>query len=187
MKTSTIIWLAMLLLILIVGLMYSTRKNQLTTSQQDLQPTEQLVDKELISPDCPTIEELDQCIPERVLFQADGFFKFKQSKLTRQAVAQLKTLAMKIEPGTVVEVTGYADRIGRAHHNMILSEKRANAVANYLRTKVSATFITKGMGETYSISGCKSRVSGNNLIDCLKPDRRIEILYTSAGVCLTKR
>lgn len=73
-------------------------------------------------------------------------------------------------------VRGYADRLGTAQYNQRLSERRASAVAEYLRDKGNfAKIETSGLGETQPVASCASSLPRRALIDCLAPDRRIVI------------
>ena len=78
----------------------------------------------------------------------------------------------------LVLVTGHTDRIGTQAYNQRLSERRADAVRNYLvergvpRDKIE----TLGMGKTQPVPGvvCDQK-NMKQLIACLAPNRRVEI------------
>ncbi len=55
---------------------------------------------------------------------------------------------------TIVAISGHTDSVGSSSSNQVLSEQRARAVANYLRTrKISdARFEVIGLGENYPIA-----------------------------------
>ena len=80
-------------------------------------------------------------------------------------------------------ITGHTDRLGAQGYNQKLSEKRAAAVKDYLVGKgVEANRVyTEGKGKKQPVTGtsCKNlgKESGKNkkLVDCLQPDRRVEI------------
>lgn len=75
-----------------------------------------------------------------------------------------------------VVITGHTDRIGSDTYNQKLSEKRAIAVASYLKSKGIATEIeTRGAGERQAVSSCDAGLSRSKLIRCLAPDRRVTI------------
>jgi outer membrane protein OmpA-like peptidoglycan-associated protein len=48
------------------------------------------------------------------------------------AVLDEAVTSLKANPGVVIDVNGYCDAIGGMEYNQRLSERRANAVANYL-------------------------------------------------------
>ncbi|MPN01133.1 Outer membrane protein A [bioreactor metagenome] len=88
-----------------------------------------------------------------------------------------KAKAIKLE---VILAVGHTDRIGSDSYNQKLSEKRAAAVKEYLVAKgIEANRVyTEGKGETQPVTGdkCgKSDKKSKSLIDCLQPDRRVDI------------
>ena len=73
-------------------------------------------------------------------------------------------------------VTGHADRLGTQQYNQKLSEKRANAVAGFIRSRgVSAEIDTLGAGKTQSIKSCDDKLPRAKLVECLAPNRRVVI------------
>ena len=64
------------------------------------------------------------------------FFGFDEFTLDDNAIRQLNTLVemLQTESGWEVEIIGYTDDLGDLTYNQMLSEKRANAVGNYLQT-----------------------------------------------------
>lgn len=88
-----------------------------------------------------------------------------------------KLKGMKLE---VIIAVGHTDRIGSDKYNQKLSEKRAEAVKAYLVGKgVEPNRVyTEGKGEKQPVTGdkCgKSEKKSKKLIECLQPDRRVEI------------
>jgi outer membrane protein OmpA-like peptidoglycan-associated protein len=55
---------------------------------------------------------------------------------------------------TMIEISGHTDSTGAASYNQQLSERRADSVANYLRSTgiLSARIATQGLGEHYPIA-----------------------------------
>jgi OOP family OmpA-OmpF porin len=98
----------------------------------------------------------------------------------QQALDQLYTQLSNLDPkdGSVV-VLGVTDRIGSDAYNQKLSEKRAQSVVDYLISKgIPANKISpRGMGESNPVTGntCDNVKARAALIDCLAPDRRVEI------------
>ena len=78
----------------------------------------------------------------------------------------------------LVLVTGHTDRIGTQQYNQKLSERRADAVRDYLVSKGVAKdkIETLGMGKTQPLPGvvCHQK-NFRALVACLAPDRRVEI------------
>jgi OOP family OmpA-OmpF porin len=87
----------------------------------------------------------------------------------------------QVEYDTIL-VVGHADRIGTKAYNQALSQRRANSVRSYLAGKgVPADRIkTEGRGE-FEPSTDPNACTGmrkQKLIDCLQPDRRVEVTVT---------
>ncbi|MFI4904204.1 MAG: OmpA family protein, partial [Burkholderiales bacterium] len=84
----------------------------------------------------------------------------------------------------LVLVTGHTDRIGTQAYNQKLSERRADAVRDYLVSKgVPRDKIeTLGMGKTQPIPGvvCNQKAL-RELIACLAPNRRVEVEVKGEG------
>jgi outer membrane protein OmpA-like peptidoglycan-associated protein len=74
---------------------------------------------------------------------------------------------------TVVEVAGHTDSTGAADYNQQLSERRANAVAQYLESQGLANnrVVTVGAGETRP-------VADNSTPDGRQANRRVELTLT---------
>ena len=55
---------------------------------------------------------------------------------------------------TMIEITGHTDSTGAEGYNQLLSERRADSVANYLRSRnvLYARIATQGLGERYPIA-----------------------------------
>jgi outer membrane protein OmpA-like peptidoglycan-associated protein len=107
------------------------------------------------------------------------YFNFNSSVLTPSAKTKLNQLATALKSSNVssVKIVGFADEIGSDGYNMRLSQKRANAVAAYLRgkgLKVIGNSEVRGLGETSSQSECAD-VKGKALHACLWRDRRVEV------------
>jgi OmpA-OmpF porin, OOP family len=120
-------------------------------------------------------------LPQTVHYSTDAFFDFDESTLRpegRAALDELVTELGEVKYGSI-RVIGYTDRLGGDQYNMALSERRANAVKNYLARHSVPTerieAVGKGKadptGETRDCTGPKSP----KLIKCLQPDRRVDI------------
>lgn len=120
---------------------------------------------------------------KRFTLRSDVLFTFAKSTLKpegQQALDQLYSQLSSMDPkdGSVV-VLGYTDRIGSEQFNQRLSEQRAQSVVNYLVSKgIPANKISaRGMGKADPVTGstCDSVKGRDALINCLAPDRRVEI------------
>ena len=118
---------------------------------------------------------------EKITISADALFDFDKATLRDEGKRKLddvaaKSKAIKLQ---VVIAVGHADRFGSDAYNQRLSERRSAAVKEYLVAKgIEANRIyTEGKGEKQPVTkpnqcpGPKSK----KVIDCLQPDRRVEI------------
>ena len=118
---------------------------------------------------------------QKVTLAADALFDFNKAALRDEGKAKLDKLAgdiKKIKLEVIIAV-GHADSIGTDAYNQKLSEKRAEAVKAYLVSKgVEPNRVyTEGKGKKQPITKpnqCKGPKS-KKTIDCLQPDRRVEI------------
>lgn len=118
---------------------------------------------------------------------ADALFDFDKWQLQHMKAEGRKDLddiAQKIQVygdsiGQIV-VTGYTDRLGDDMYNMNLSLLRAQTVRSYLVSKgVSpSTIIATGGGESNPVKQCANNQPRSALIDCLQPNRRVEIMVS---------
>jgi OOP family OmpA-OmpF porin len=114
---------------------------------------------------------------------ADVAFGFDSYQLTAKGRAELDRLVATIneksgsKAGSIV-VVGHTDRLGSDAYNRRLSERRAQAVKEYLGPIANAESITaQGLGRSDPVTGtaCNSVRDIRKLRDCLQPDRRVEI------------
>jgi len=78
-----------------------------------------------------------------------------------------------------IEVRGYTDRLGTVEHNMQLSQRRADSVKSLLvQQGIPAERIdARGYGPKDPITdNCSDNLPRDRLIECLQPDRRVEIV-----------
>jgi OmpA-OmpF porin, OOP family len=121
---------------------------------------------------------------ERVSLAADALFRFDRSgpqDLLPKGRAQLDELAAKLAAGYAridrISLIGHTDRLGSDAYNDKLSLARANTVRAYLQGKgVTAPMTTAGRGKREQVEACKGVTPRAKLIDCLQPNRRVEVL-----------
>lgn len=128
--------------------------------------------------------ETPRPVIERVNLSTDVLFAFDKAQLRPEGKDKLDELAQKSQNAEVdkVVLTGYADPIGKEKYNKDLSERRAQAVADYLSSKGidQSRLEVEGRGEDTSITGGKCdnmgplRASNKKLVQCFQPDRRVE-------------
>ncbi len=111
-----------------------------------------------------------------VEFSDKILFGFDKSDLSAAAETNLNKLEKILEkyPDTNIEVQGHTDSDGTDRYNKSLSERRASAVANYLRTTgiPSSRIVTKGFGEA-------APKYSNDTEDGKSQNRRVEFLITA--------
>ncbi|WNH52346.1 OmpA family protein [Stenotrophomonas oahuensis] len=121
-----------------------------------------------------------QPLPAQPLaLQADALFGFDSDSLTAQGRRSVDALVQRVRAASQVQmiaVTGYTDRIGADDYNHKLSQRRAEAVrAALIAGGVPSTaIVAEGRGETAPVVAC-AQPPGDALIDCLAPNRRVEI------------
>jgi OOP family OmpA-OmpF porin len=117
-------------------------------------------------------------VAQKVTLAADVLFDFDKSVVKPEFKDRLDTLAGQIRDINleVVIAIGHADQIGGTGYNQKLSVRRAEAVKAYLVSKgLEANRVyTEGKGETQPVKACP-KMSGKALIECLYPNRRVEL------------
>jgi OmpA-OmpF porin, OOP family len=121
----------------------------------------------------------------------DILFAFDEARLRHTETSKLDELARLPIRKDVdrLYAIGHADRIGDYTYNVKLSERRAEAVRAYLQSKGIAAEVVRieAKGEMNADTGdtCKSlgpeHEQNLKLIECLQPDRRVEITGTGEG------
>ena len=119
--------------------------------------------------------------PTVVTLKSSELFEFNKATLTPAARAKLDSEVVakikEVRDLKFVNVNGHTDRLGSAQYNQKLSEKRAEAVKAYLVSKgVDASKVeTYGFGKTLPVKSCPDQKSRKALIECLAPNRRVEV------------
>ncbi|ATQ78195.1 flagellar motor protein MotB [Massilia violaceinigra] len=115
---------------------------------------------------------------EKITLTATELFAFNSATLnvTQTRLDEIAA-ALQADPSiTDVDITGYADRLGSEQYNLKLSERRANAVRDYLVAKGidGARLKAYGKGEANPLVTCTDKRRAD-LIKCLEPNRRVEV------------
>lgn len=98
---------------------------------------------------------IGQKMQEKPVWQFDLHFDFAKSDLKSEYHPRLDSLAVALQDSTfVVSMTAHTDAVGDAKANFELSQKRAQAVKNYLTSKNApeTRIHTEGLGETQPIA-----------------------------------
>jgi outer membrane protein OmpA-like peptidoglycan-associated protein len=115
---------------------------------------------------------------------ASTLFAFNQTTLLESGKAALKNFATSVTSMNnvkAISVVGYADRLGSEAYNHALSTKRADVVRAYLQFENNLSYIqftTLGKGSlvaSANTQSCSKKLARQALVDCLAPDRRVEI------------
>ena len=119
---------------------------------------------------------------DKITIAADALFDFDKATLRPEGKAKLdevaaKAKAIKLE---VIIAVGHTDRFGSDAYNQKLSEKRAAAVKSYLVSKgIDANRVyTEGKGKKNPVTKpdqCPGKAPTKKVIECLQPDRRVDI------------
>lgn len=115
---------------------------------------------------------------------SDTSFRFGDDRLTVDARDRLTELAGTLKrrgaKDISIDIVGHTDRIGSASANLALSRRRAESVkAHLVKEGLPAAGIrTAGMGASKPVTDradCPDDIAKCELIECLRPDRRVEI------------
>jgi OOP family OmpA-OmpF porin len=122
---------------------------------------------------------------QKITLATKALFDFDKAVLKPEGRTAIDTAVIaKLRDVTKLElvlVTGHTDRIGSQAYNQKLSERRADAVRDYLVSKGVAKdkIETLGMGKTQPVPGvvCNQAYPKERkaLIECLAPNRRVEV------------
>lgn len=136
-----------------------------------------------VPPPPPPAPPVTQKVVQEVLGKDERtvYFEFNSSKLTPEAQTRLDGVAQKLTQATTVkdaDIVGFTDRIGSNSYNKALSEKRAEAVKDYLASRGyinTRVADVRGVGKDDPVVHCPHDVSRNKQIECLSPNRRVEL------------
>ena len=125
---------------------------------------------------------------QRITLASKALFDFDKAILKPEGKAAIDSEIVSKLSGVqrleLVLVTGHTDRIGSQQYNQKLSERRADAVRDYLvsRGVPRDRIETLGMGKTQPVPGvvCNQKAL-MALIACLAPNRRVEVEVKGEG------
>ena len=115
---------------------------------------------------------MGQKMQEKPVWQFDLHFDFAKADLKTEYYPRLDSLVVALQDSTfMVSMTAHTDSIGDAKANFALSQKRAQAVKNYLTSKNApeTRINTEGYGETQPIAE-------NQSDDGRQLNRRVSVL-----------
>jgi OmpA-OmpF porin, OOP family len=115
---------------------------------------------------------------EKVTLSATELFAFDSAKLSmpQPKLDEIANVLQQNTGMTDITVSGYTDRIGSSKYNHKLSQRRANAVRDYLMSKGvdGSRLKAVGRGEENPVVQCNQK-KRKELIACLAPNRRVEV------------
>jgi outer membrane protein OmpA-like peptidoglycan-associated protein len=133
-------------------------------------------------PEAPVVH-----VPQKLTLQGDTTFRFDRSDLAGMLPAgqakldQLVGDLMQVDDVTGIRIEGYTDRLGSDSYNRRLSRMRAETVMGYLQSRgVTLPMSAEGYGKENPIVHCNDR-NREALIDCLEPNRRVELAFERSG------
>ncbi len=125
---------------------------------------------------------------KKITLASKALFDFDKSVLKPEGKAAIDSEIIaklgQVSKLELVLVTGHTDRIGTQQYNQKLSERRADAVRDYLVSKGVAKdkIETLGMGKTQPVPGVScTQKNFKELIACLAPNRRVEVEVKGEG------
>jgi outer membrane protein OmpA-like peptidoglycan-associated protein len=117
---------------------------------------------------------------QKITLDSKALFDFDKAILKPEGKAAIDSQVVgklsQVQKLEVVLVTGHTDRLGSDAYNQKLSERRADAVRDYLVSKGGdkAKIETIGMGEKQPVVQCDQK-GMKELIACLQPNRRVDV------------
>lgn len=108
-----------------------------------------------------------QKMNDQPILLGNVYYEFNSAELTQESKNTLDTTFYQLmiqNPEIIVEVSSHTDSKGQANYNLSLSQKRANAVINYLQKKGidRSRLKAKGYGETKPIAPNKNPDGSDN-------------------------
>lgn len=124
-----------------------------------------------------TVTDVNNLTSVKVTFDNGILFDFNKSELSDAAKQSLKDFAEKMAdmPETDITIWGHTDNIGTEAANQSVSQKRANAVKDFLASQGIATDRLLAEGKSFNMP-----VATNDTADGRAQNRRVEV-YISAN------
>lgn len=133
----------------------------------------------------PVEQPKTEVVNKQITLDSTALFGFNKNELSAAGKANIAKVSDEIKSNNLqdinIKVEGHTDRIGSDKYNQKLSQARAQAVVdelvNYGISKDSIT--AEGLGESQPVTGtsCNGIKNKQKLINCLAPDRRVEVKF----------
>lgn len=137
---------------------------------------------------CPANGKADAST-QRVSWNTDALFAFDKSDeadIHAEGKTKLNEFAAKVKRFDKIKamrIIGHTDRLGSPVYNRTLSERRAETVRRYLisRGVPAGVMSAQGLGDTVPVKQCGNDLPHRALVDCLQPNRRVNIEVDGSG------
>ncbi len=122
-------------------------------------------------------------IQTRISLSADALFRFggaNRADLLAEGLNRIEALIERLKGiGAIhrILITGHTDRLGESAFNLRLSEQRARLLRELLIERGFPADLVQaaGAGESEPVVTCRGDRAAGPLIDCLQPNRRVEV------------
>lgn len=142
---------------------------------------------ELINAPEPELKVVEASVERRINLSADALFAFAKSgpnDILPKGREELAAVAAQLKDAGHVSITvvGHTDRIGSEAANLVLSQRRAATVREYLvgQGVAESDIVAEGRGELEPVKDCEDQAR-MALIACLAPNRRVEIRMSASS------
>ena len=117
-----------------------------------------------------------------IVLASDATFGFGSAVLRPPAKArldlELRQRLASCDKLRMIKITGHTDRIGSVRANLLLSKRRAEAIASAVRQAgLSVPIEVRGLGAKSPLVICPGQRATARLISCLAPNRRATIEF----------
>ncbi len=127
---------------------------------------------------------VERIVVEKRTLATDTLFAFDRAGVEflvlggRQKLDQLADELKTWKQLERIELTGHTDRLGADAYNQKLSESRAEHIRHYLSSRgIPLNLIeAHGLGETEPMVQCTAQRNRSALLECLQPNRRVELM-----------
>ncbi len=129
--------------------------------------SKQIIEKNILM---QSVKEGSRVVLKNVFFATNSFELQKESDVELKALLKL----LKENPKITIEISGYTDNVGNEQYNLVLSERRANSVKNWL--------IENGIDESRLRAkgyGMANSIADNSTEYGRKQNRRTEFRITA--------
>jgi OmpA-OmpF porin, OOP family len=148
-------------------------QQQIQANQQQIQSTQKQV--EGTQADVSTLgKRFDELADYDVKDEATVHFSVNSAKLSPQAKSDLQAVAASASntKGYLIQVAGYADSSGNAAWNQELSDRRAEAVVNYLQQECNVN-VSRVLAP--AAMGVSQPVASNKTAEGRQENRRVDV------------